>query len=154
MVNQEILWGLKSALERGQSLKKAMLSFYNAGYNKNEIEESAKYLTETGSVSVEQNSGQLQRQRPVPTPESFNGEEDSSFIPAPSQENVQSEKAVQKPRQVLASAQNVSAYEQREGTSGKLVIVILCAILFLLFGILVLFLIFRNEFISWFSNLM
>jgi hypothetical protein len=41
MVNQEILGGLISALERGESLKKAMMSMYSAGYKKEEIEEAA-----------------------------------------------------------------------------------------------------------------
>jgi len=41
MVNQEILGGLISALERGESLKKSMMSMYNAGYKKEEIEEAA-----------------------------------------------------------------------------------------------------------------
>ena len=42
MINQEIFWGLKSALERKQSLKLAMISLNNAGYDKKEIEEAEK----------------------------------------------------------------------------------------------------------------
>jgi hypothetical protein len=42
MVNEEIVGGLVSALSRGESLEKAMMTFYNAGYNKEEIEDSAK----------------------------------------------------------------------------------------------------------------
>jgi hypothetical protein len=42
MVNEEIIGGLVSALSRGQSLESAMMTFYNAGYNKEEIEDSAK----------------------------------------------------------------------------------------------------------------
>lgn len=44
MINEEIVGGLKNALERGDSLKNAMISFYNAGYDKKEIEEAAKTL--------------------------------------------------------------------------------------------------------------
>ncbi len=44
MVNEEILGGLKLALSKGESLKQAMMSFYNAGYKKEEIEEAAKAL--------------------------------------------------------------------------------------------------------------
>jgi len=44
MVNQEILGGLKSSLKRGESLQKAMTTFYNAGYKKEEIEEAARVL--------------------------------------------------------------------------------------------------------------
>lgn len=44
MVNQEILGGLRHALNRGESLEKSMFSFYNAGYKKEEIEEAARFL--------------------------------------------------------------------------------------------------------------
>lgn len=42
MVNEEIVGGLISALSRGESLEKAMMTFFNAGYKKEEIEISAK----------------------------------------------------------------------------------------------------------------
>lgn len=42
MVNEEIIGGLVSALSRGDSLQKGMMSFYNAGYNKDEIEDAAR----------------------------------------------------------------------------------------------------------------
>ena len=41
-LNDEIIGGLISALSRGESLEKAMMTFYNAGYEKEEIEDSAK----------------------------------------------------------------------------------------------------------------
>ncbi len=44
MAREDILGGLKSALMRGYSLKDAMISFYNAGYSKEDIEESARTL--------------------------------------------------------------------------------------------------------------
>ncbi len=44
MPNPEILGGLKSALNKGESLEKAMTSLYNAGYMKEEIEEAARFL--------------------------------------------------------------------------------------------------------------
>lgn len=42
--NQEILGGLNSAINRGESLKDAMMTFYQAGYDKVEIEETARAL--------------------------------------------------------------------------------------------------------------
>ena len=45
-MNEEIFGGLKSAVERGESLQKAMMTFYRAGYKKEEIEEAAKYLSQ------------------------------------------------------------------------------------------------------------
>lgn len=44
MVNQEILGGLRFALNKGEPLEKATTSFYNAGYRKEEIEEAAMFL--------------------------------------------------------------------------------------------------------------
>ena len=44
MVNESILGGLRTAIEHKSSLKQAMQSFYNAGYNKEEIEEAAKII--------------------------------------------------------------------------------------------------------------
>ena len=59
MVNQDILGGLKSALERGESLKQAMMTFYNAGYRKEEIEEAARALKE------EQEHKKIEAQKPL-----------------------------------------------------------------------------------------
>jgi len=43
--NEDIIGGLKSAASRGEDLKQSMMSFYNAGYSKEEIEDAArKYL--------------------------------------------------------------------------------------------------------------
>jgi len=42
MANEEMVGGLMSALSRGDSLENAMMTFYNAGYKKEDIEESAK----------------------------------------------------------------------------------------------------------------
>lgn len=44
MTKKEILEGLKLALNRGESLKDAMMSFYNSGYPKKDIEDAARAL--------------------------------------------------------------------------------------------------------------
>ena len=44
MVKQEILEGIKAALEKGETLKQAMMSFYTAGYKKQDIEDAARAL--------------------------------------------------------------------------------------------------------------
>jgi len=43
-MREDILGALKSALIRGETLKKAMMTLYNAGYKKNDIEEAAASL--------------------------------------------------------------------------------------------------------------
>lgn len=44
MSNEEILGGLRFAINKGESLQKAMTTFYNAGYTRQEIEQAAKML--------------------------------------------------------------------------------------------------------------
>jgi hypothetical protein len=53
MVNEEIVGGLKNALDRGSSLQKAMMTFFNAGYGKKEIEEAAAVLLNYSPVKKE-----------------------------------------------------------------------------------------------------
>ena len=46
MVREDILGGLKTGLARGQTLREAMMTFYNAGYLKQEIEDAARVAQE------------------------------------------------------------------------------------------------------------
>lgn len=45
MTDNEILGGLRNAIERGQSLEKAVQSFINAGYNARLVQEAANELS-------------------------------------------------------------------------------------------------------------
>ena len=40
--SEDILGGIKAAIERGENLKEAMVTFYNSGYSKKEIENAAR----------------------------------------------------------------------------------------------------------------
>jgi hypothetical protein len=53
MVNEEIVGGIKNALERGDSLRDAMMSFFNAGYDRKEIEEAAATLLHYPTAKAE-----------------------------------------------------------------------------------------------------
>lgn len=44
MVREELLAGLKNAVDRGYSLQSAIQSFINAGYNAEEVQETAKQI--------------------------------------------------------------------------------------------------------------
>ena len=44
MINQEIYEGIKQAMARGESLQHASITFFNAGYPKQEIDAVAKAL--------------------------------------------------------------------------------------------------------------
>lgn len=49
MVREDIITGLKNAIERGYSIDTAVSSFINSGYKKDEVTEAAAYL---GNVSA------------------------------------------------------------------------------------------------------
>ncbi len=44
MVNEDIITSLKNAIERGESLERAMTIAINTGYNQREVEEAAKFV--------------------------------------------------------------------------------------------------------------
>ncbi len=44
MVRQDILTGLRNALERGHSLEQAQKTLYNSGYSARDINEASRYL--------------------------------------------------------------------------------------------------------------
>lgn len=67
MVNEEILGGIRNALERGSSLERAVQSFINAGYNPQEVQEAAAQMT-YGASSIMQAQATSQ---PSPMPAGF-----------------------------------------------------------------------------------
>lgn len=54
MARQDILGALNSALARGETLKQAMMSLFNAGYTKKDIEEAAAALNQITQPQIAQ----------------------------------------------------------------------------------------------------
>jgi len=158
MVNEDILGGLISALSRGESLKRAMISLYNAGYKKEEIEEAARKLQ---NVSAQPQ----QEWRPQPIWAMRNKKpEPKKTLPMfrkikrkkhQIQEPQQKEQPQEKPKEVSQPKpkQTVSKYEKKED-GGKLITIILVTLLLIFVGLLATVVIFREEVIEMFSNLL
>jgi len=159
MVNEEILEGLKSAMLRGETLKQAMISFYNAGYKKQEIEISAKVLLQ----SQPQIQKPVQQQQPAnqkypkyiqakPVQQPVNISQNVSYYGKPLKQK-QPKKIIQKPKPI-SQPQKVSNY----GTSqtkpkGKIAILILVFLLLFLLGILISVFFFKEELVDFFNKL-
>ncbi|MEK6913188.1 MAG: hypothetical protein AABW47_00770 [Nanoarchaeota archaeon] len=149
-MNDEILGGLKSALERGESLKRAMMTFFNAGYKREEIEEAARNLNAQGiqpsspSVTTSQQSVNLKPDVPLKQIQSLQTNNQLAPLPPVMPEPVQYQ------QQTPAVKQNVSGYE--EESKGKALIFILIGILVFLLGTLLAIFIFKNELINFFSS--
>ena len=80
---EEILAGLKNAIERGYSLEQAAQSFLNAGYNPREIEEAVNSITH-GAIYITQSQEPIQKSLQSVQPNSFqpiqNKRKKTSFI--------------------------------------------------------------------------
>jgi len=134
-MNEDIFGGLKSALERGDSLKKAMITFYNAGYKKEEIEEAARALEDpTILKTISQN------------PIASNNVQPKSNIPLPSVSPIvnSSEKKIKQTKQ------KASKYGSEKGD--KNLVFILAGVLVFLLGVLVAIFLFKDQLISFFSS--
>lgn len=181
MVREDILGGLKNALSRGQTLMQAMMSFYNAGYMREEIEEAARYLQleksqpmqsqfASGPVApIFQRTAKIERD-PNKQLKEVLSQTAKSVEPAQS-----SEKTIQKvsaygqpaqPQQITPTTptqpvqqpaqplQKVSAYGQPLPTKkprGKAIIFILLALLIFLIGGLIAVFFFKEEILSFFT---
>ncbi len=53
-MKSNLVYGLKHAVEKGESLQQAMVSFLNAGYSREEIEEAARVVNGQQSSQVAQ----------------------------------------------------------------------------------------------------
>ena len=126
MVKEEILEGLKYALAKGEPLPQAMMSFYNAGYLKKDIEEAARVLQ----------APQLQ-----PTQQ----------FTQPDQQQAQ---PGQLPQTAVRVVQRVSEYKERPKTAGKALILMLVFFLILLLGVLIAVFLFREELSELLGNIL
>ena len=157
MVREDILGGLKSAISRGESLKQAMITFYNAGYKKEEIEWAAKtFQTQNPVVSHPQIT-----RPPISTKKSF-FKKRKIFPP---QKNLskqvvskypQSEKVQEIPKvsmQTVKNRQKISRYGKKPSEfEGKLIITLI-GLLIILFAVLAGVFLLRTQIIDFFNKM-
>ena len=143
MVREDIIGGLKSALFRGESLKQAMMSFYNAGYKKEEIEEAARALQQRRTSQIQLPPQVLQK--PIKTKQKLvkTKQKVSDYGGKPTLEPTNQASPVQpKPVKIV---QKVSDYRQpKEKLKGRFLIFLLVSILIILLGILTALFLFRE----------
>ena len=134
-MREDILGGLKNALERGENINKAIASLISAGYSEKEVKEAANFL-QGGTPNLKQptnNLHQVQKKtQNIQTP--------IKKFPQPriNQNSM--------PVNSLPTSKIV-----REKKKGKGKIIILSIILFILVCILVFSIIFREKIMGWFS---
>ena len=103
MVRDDIFSGLKQALLNGEPLKKAMMSFYRAGYHKEEIEEAAR------EIQAEQ-----MRERIATPDQEFQEKKKERFIPE--EQKLKTTQTEQNTIQQSKTIQKISQYIPEENT--------------------------------------
>lgn len=146
MVRQDIFAGLRAALEKGEQLNQAMISFYNAGYKKEEIEEAARAL-QAGQPVLMQPQVQPQVQQPGQLPQ-------QPGQPQPIQPQMQHGMPMPMYPQVQLqpgqTPQFVSGYGKQK-KPGKGLIIVLVVVLLLLIGILTTIFLFKDAIMGFFQ---
>ncbi|MFH1503501.1 MAG: hypothetical protein ABIE36_02500 [Candidatus Diapherotrites archaeon] len=137
MINEAIFHGLIAALARGESLQGAMLTFYNAGYGKQEIEDAARELhKQTGGQAEKMINPkkiserdkiiyqQIKKQESKPVPQDFTGAKQTS-----NKQKIQSKRELrrdsrmlnkQNKRDQLKPVQIISKYGEADKTANEL----------------------------------
>lgn len=159
MIRDEIVEGLRFAMNKGDSLLKAMMSFYNAGYSKLEVEEAARMLSQPSLQNIQP---QVQIQAPQPPPSQVQGQPKQYVSQyGPPVDLLQSTTmpiqniSEAPPTPVPESPQRVSSYGNKEGNKHPLstgVMIFLSIILFLLLSALVSLVVFKDVIAKFFGG--
>jgi hypothetical protein len=159
MVREELVEGMKMAIEKGQALKAAMMAFFNAGYPKEEIEEAAR--------EVQRQDMAVQKPKEIPISSAPTDSAAGKFQKLPQQNEVPSPplseiaSKPQKPMKMLepgqlkpGSKQKISDYGNGSQKPRKNFVIIFLIILLVFFvGLLVAIFLLKDELIGLLANL-
>lgn len=144
MIKQEIVEGLRVALSRGYTLEKAMMSFYNAGYKKEDIEESARALYSHPSQPLSHPHKEIPQELKKPIEQAKPLKSITEAV----------EKTEKKVESKSAEIQKVSKYEESaKPKKGRLVTILLVILLMILIGGLIGIILFKDQLIRFFTSL-
>ena len=133
MVKEELVEGIKQAISKGESIEKAMMTFYSAGYSKQDIEEAAAASQ---------------------TPTSFQQPTQPQAISSQSPSLTEQQTTVPQPQKIQPGVvQRVSAYGPKPNKKGMAITIILVVILLILVGILIAVILFKNEISDFFAGI-
>ena len=145
MVRQDILAGLKNAVERGYSIDVAVSSFTNAGYKAEEVQEAAALIS--SSIPAVQPKSAVQAPAELISPQLKTA---ATLAQQPQQ-------LPQMPAQQPMQMQQILAKERPKGSGKRMALIVMLAIIFLLLAGFLLFLVLpgftelREEFFSMFG---
>lgn len=133
MVRDDIVAGLKNAIERGDSLEKAKQSFMSAGYSYEEVE-AASHLVNVGVLTPASEEEKLPPSRTQP--------------PMQTEPQLSTQESMQPPTSSQISLPQKPAGGKTKRSSKVILLII---ILIILIAVFILTMIFREKIISWFA---
>ncbi|MCK5149295.1 hypothetical protein KAJ87_00020 [Candidatus Pacearchaeota archaeon] len=152
MVNQEILGGLELAIAKGESLKQAMMSFFNAGYKRGEIEEAARAFQikqrELREVLDEKNK---KSKKKIKKSKKIKPVKKKNVRYVQKVSNYEAPKPMKKPLEKKGK-QKISNYGEKPKLVGKILTFIFIFLLFILLGVLASVFFFKQELIDFFNK--
>ena len=156
ILNQEILGGLKAAIARGSNLRDAMMSFYQAGYGKTDIEEAAKVYVELQKSPEELIKKKKEKEK---SKEKSKEKEKISSVPLSSEKSKETIKENEKPKIIQPPKpkviQKVSKYDvskKPKPPKGKALTFVLIFMLLFLLGSLATVILFKDELVNLFNS--
>ena len=144
-MKDEILGGLKSAMSRGDSLQQAMQSFYNAGYDKKDIEEAARALH--SQLHQEQIKKTQETQEPL---KQVGKSQESMGAQQPISSKTQ--KQVMQPQKTIQKVSDYDSVNQKEKNPRKKRIILIAFLLTILLVILAGIFFFRENLLGLFNR--
>jgi putative cell wall-binding protein len=157
LTNQEILGGIQAAVAKGESLKDAMMTFYQAGYEKEEIEDAARsYMNQMSASQIPTTANartittnNMSVAKPV-VQQKATSQQPIVQQKIPIQAGVQKMNTIPIPNvtsPTRITKQNISAYEttKKKAPEGNTLTIFLVIILLLLIGILATVFLLKDE---------
>ena len=138
VVNRDIVEGLRNALSRGYTLEQAMISFHNAGYKKEDVEEAAQALHEHPSHPLSHPGKKISKEAEKPVTKPFPPE----YHPKPQAKPpiIKKTKEPEETKPKEPDKQLISKYEEKTKPKGRLtLILILIALIIILLGVFAIF---------------
>ena len=142
MAKREIVEGLRAAVGKGEPLRRAMMSFFNAGYDRKEIKEAAIEMKKPQPIflpTVQPGAPEQPvqpkllpqiQQRPLPIQQQF-------FLPPPQFRLL--------PQFPVQTVQTISGYGQKPRLASLVITIILVFLLLFLIGVLAAVFFFKEE---------
>ena len=147
-MKEELVEGIRQAISKGEPIEKAMMSFYNSGYSKQDIEEAAAAIQSPGFFQQ-----MPQPVQQVISPVSQQPMQKTQVTQV--QQPIQQIMAVPQPQIMIQPGvvQRVSAYGPRPNKKGMAITIILVVILLFLVGILTAVILFKDEISDFLSSI-